>query len=101
MKVEPELDAAWSGRPPTADEHRAIARVADRLLGDTRGWNRLLWRPPLQGAALLVKASCTVCTTHGLPMLISSRAVLAMSDDALVAELERLGVHRCVLTSRA
>jgi hypothetical protein len=99
--MRPELDAAWSGRPPTADEHRAIARVADRLVAEPRGWNRILWRPPLRGTALVVKAVCTACAAHGLPILLSSTSVLAMSEGALVVEIDRLGTHACVVTSPA
>ena len=99
--VEPELDAAWRGRSPTAEEHRAIGRVRDHLITEPRGWNRLLWRPPLAGTALVVKAVCSRCSTHGLPILISSTAVLAMSEAALGTELLRLGTHDCELTSRA
>lgn len=93
MKLE--LDATWSGRPPTEEERRAIARVGEQLLADPKGWNRILWRPPLRGTSLLVKATCTACAVQGLPILISSGAVLGMTDAHLLDELARLGMHQC------
>jgi hypothetical protein len=93
MKLE--LDATWRGRPPTEEDHRAIARVGDQLIADPKGWNRILWRPPLQGTALLVKATCTVCSAQGLPILLTSAVVLGQSEALLATALERLGTHAC------
>jgi hypothetical protein len=90
MTVELELDG--STRPPTSEEHRTIERIAAMLRAQTLGWNRLTWRPPLSGTALVLKASCTSCETQGLPILVPSAPP---NDAGLRAHIAKLGTHSC------
>jgi hypothetical protein len=90
MTVELELDG--STRPPTPEEQRIIERIRAMLIAEPMGWDRITWRPPIQGTSLVVKPGCTSCSHQGLPILIPTAPP---NDAGLRAHLDRLGKHAC------